>query len=195
MAFNGFFSHIRKSTLSLLVLLVIVLLAMQVSNILVRKVDISITSLFRPASASRLLMSMDGFLYEQLTRDAVPWQMQARHADLYENREALLQTVEIVLDTENKQRVTLTGDEGTLNTANGNASIKRLEHDVRLVTSDGYLLTTPSLRWVSAEHVIKTNDPFKLLGSNIYLEGKGLTASTGLHAMTVNEHVKAILQE
>jgi hypothetical protein len=56
-------------------------------------------------------------------------------------------------------------------------------------------MTTPSLLWESAERHVRTSDPFKLLGSRIYLEGKGLSADTALREIAVSNHVKAVLQE
>ena len=81
------------------------------------------------------------------------------------------------------------------NTATGNASIRRLAREVRISTSDGYLLTTDSLFWKAGDRLVWTSDPFKLLGSEIYLEGVGITANVGMRSIVVKKHVKAILQK
>jgi lipopolysaccharide export system protein LptC len=57
------------------------------------------------------------------------------------------------------------------------------------------ILTTDSLIWKASERLVQTTDPFKLLGSEIYLEGRGLTANIDLHEIVVNNNVKAVLQE
>lgn len=181
-----------------LVILTIILIASGLiagGILLFRRADIAVPSFLRPVSASRLLMSMDGFRFAQLEGGTVPWRMEARHADLYENKEARLREIEIVFRGADGRTVTLLGDEGTLDTASGNAAIRRGNRDVRVVTSDGYLMTTSSLVWESDERLVRTDDPFKLLGRSIYLEGKGISADTELRTIEVNGNVKAVLQE
>ena len=82
-----------------------------------------------------------------------------------------------------------------MDTGSGNASIRRDTQEVRIVTSDGYLLTTNSLFWKAGERQVWTSDPFKLLGSEIYLEGVGITANVDMRTIVVKNNVKAVLQE
>lgn len=151
--------------------------------------------IFRPLSQSRLLMSMDGFRFAQFEKGAVVWRMAAQQADLYESKEARLRMIEVDFKGDGLRRLTLIGDAGTLNTVTGDASISRGASDVRVLTSDGYLLTTASLLWSASESLVSTPEAFKLLGSAIYLEGKGFSANTDLQQITVKKNVKAVLQE
>ncbi len=157
--------------------------------------DVSMPSLFQPSSGMRLLMSMEEFKFVQSENGRVSWRMNARNADLYENKEAQLTELEIVFSNPDNRGATLLGDTGTLETSSGNASIRRAAKDVRITTTDGYLLTTNSLFWKAGERLIWTSDPFKLLGSEIYLEGVGMTANVDLRTIAVKNNVKAILQE
>jgi LPS export ABC transporter protein LptC len=157
--------------------------------------EISMPSLFQPPSGTRLLMSMEGFRFVQSENGRASWRMNARIADLYENKEAQLKDLEIIFSNPDNREATLLGDTGTLETSNGNASIRRIAKDVRITTSDGYLLTTNSLFWKAGERLIWTSDPFKLLGSEIYLEGVGMTANVFMRTIAVKKNVKAILQE
>lgn len=157
--------------------------------------DISVPSLFQPPSGIRLLMSMDGFRFSQSENGRVSWRMNARNADLYENKEAQLKDMEIVFENPDNREATLLGDTGILDTASGNASIRRSTRDVSIATNDGYLMTTNSLFWKAGERVVWTSDPFKLLGSEIYLEGVGITANVDMRTIVVKNNVKAVLQE
>ncbi len=157
--------------------------------------DVSMPLLFQPSSGMRLIMSMEEFKFVQSENGRVSWRMSARNADLYENKEAQLKNMEIVFSNPDSREATLLGDSGTLDTSNGNASIRRTASDVRITTSDGYLLTTNSLFWKAGERLIWTSDPFKLLGSEIYLEGVGMSANVDMRTITVKNNVKAILQE
>ncbi len=160
-----------------------------------RGADMTMPSLFQPAPGTRRLMSMEGFRFTQSEHGRISWRMHARQADLYESKEARLKDLEITFFTPDNREGTLTGDAGTMDTATGNASISSVSREVRVVTSDGYLLTTNSLFWNAGERLVRTPAPFKLLGSEIYLEGKGLSANLDTHTIVVNSNVKAVLQE
>ncbi len=166
-----------------------------VGHLIIRGKEISMPSLFQPPSGIRLIMSMDGFRFAQSENGRVSWRMNARNADLYENKEAHLKDMEIVFENPDNREATLIGDTGVLDTASGNASIRRDTSDVIITTSDGYRLTTNSLNWKAGERLVRTSDPFKLVGSEIYLEGTGITANVNMRTIVVKSNVKAVLQE
>lgn len=157
--------------------------------------DVGVPGFFRPPPGERLLMSMEGFQLTQSEHGAVAWSMHATQADLFESKQARLQDIEIIYTSEERGAVVLKGELGTLDTTSGDATIRGRTGDVRVVTNDGYLLTTPSLSWTGVKKVMKTPDPFKLLGPKIYLEGRGLTARMDSHTVVVEKDVKAVLQE
>jgi LPS export ABC transporter protein LptC len=165
------------------------------SYLLMRGTDITMPSLFHPAPGARLMMSMDGFRFTQSQNGSVSWRMDARSADLYDNKEAQLQDVKIVYTSPENREATILGEKGTLDTPSGNASLRRVTREVRVITSDGYLLTADSLFWKAGERIVWTSDPFKLLGSEIYLEGTGISANVDLRTILVKNDVKAVLQE
>lgn len=163
--------------------------------LLLQGTEITVPVLFRPAPGPRLLMSMDGFRFTQSEKGRVSWLMNARSADLYENKEAKLKEIEILFSNPGKKEAVLRGETAIMDTTSGNASIRRGTREVRIITSDGYLLTTDSLFWKAGERLVWTADPFKLLGSEIYLEGVGLSANVDLRTIVVKDNVKAVLQE
>jgi LPS export ABC transporter protein LptC len=163
--------------------------------VLLRGADITMPTLFNPVPGERLLMSMEGFRFAQSENGRVSWRMNARSANLYASKEAQLKDIEIVFITPDKKEAALIGDVGIMDTVTGNASVRRDSHEVRVVTSDGYLLTTDSLTWKASDRLVLTPDPFKVLGSEIYLEGRGLTANLDMRMIVVNNNVKAVLQE
>jgi LPS export ABC transporter protein LptC len=163
--------------------------------LLVRGRDTSLPLVLQPSTGVRLLMRMEGFRFAQSENGRVSWRMQAKSADLFENKEAQLKEMEIVFKNPENREATLLGDTGTLDTASGNATIRGGSREVRIVTSDGYLLTTDSLNWKAGERLVWTADPVKLLGKEIYLEGVGITANVDLRTLVVKDNVKAVLQE
>lgn len=165
------------------------------SYFLLQGTEIAVPVLFHPAPGPRLLMSMDGFRFTKSEKGRVSWLMNARSADLYENKEAQLKEIEILFNNPNNKEAVLRGATGSMDTTSGNASIHRGTREVRIITSDGYLLTTDSLYWKAGQRLVWTTDPFKLLGSEIYLEGVGLSANVDLRTVVVKDNVKAVLQE
>lgn len=162
---------------------------------LLRETDFSVPDLFRPAPGKRLLISMEGFRFAQSEDGRVPWRINAARTELFESREARLKDVEILFLEEEGRTVVLRGDTGTMDTVKGNATIRRGAREVRIVTSDGYLMTTDTIHWRADERVVRTPDPFKVLGKEIYLEGKGFSADVDMRKMLVESNVKAVLQE
>lgn len=162
---------------------------------LLRTSDVSFPSLLQPTGGARLFMSTEGFRFTQSENGQVAWRMYARKADLFENKEAKLKNFEITFQSPEQKQAALFGDTGIMDTVTGNASIRGVSNDVRIVTSDGYVLTTNSLYWKAGQKLVSTQDPFKLLGSEIYLEGKGLSANVDMRTIAVNSNVKAVLQE
>lgn len=164
--------------------------------ILFRERDITVPSIFQPAAGEQLLLSMDGFRFSQSTSGKTTWRMVAKKADLYGNKEAKLKEIEITFNSPDESRqAKLLGESGTMDTVTGNASVHRGAKEVSIVTSDGYLLTTNSLFWKAGERLVWTPEPFKLLGSEIYLEGVGLSAYADMRSLVVKNHVMAVLQK
>ncbi len=164
--------------------------------VLFRTGESAVPSLFKPVAEEQLLLSMDGFQFLQSTNGKTTWRMVASNADLYGNKEAKLKEVEITFNSpDGGRQAKLIGETGIMDTATGNASVHRGAKEVRIVTSDGYLLETNSLFWKAGENLVSTPEPFKLLGSEIYLQGVGFTANADMRSLVVKNHVMAVLQE
>lgn len=165
------------------------------SYLFLRDADITMPSLFRPAPGKRLFISMDGFRLTQSEDGRVSLRMSAGAADLFENKEARLKEIELVFNNPDGGTAALLGETGVMDMISGNGTIRRGAREVRIITSDGYLMTTNSLFWKARERVIRTEEPFKVLGREIYLEGKGFSADVDMRKILVDSNVKAVLQE
>ncbi len=175
--------------------ILVLIVALYSAYVLLRGTDRVMPALFQPPAGNRLLMSMEGFRFVETENGRVSWRMIAGSADLYESKEAQLKNVEITFVAPDSREARLLGEVATLDTVTGDASIRRGIREVRIVTSEGYLLTTNSLFWRAGERILRTADPFKLLGSELYLEGQGLSGNADMLTIEVDQHVKAVLQE
>jgi len=165
------------------------------SYLFLRDADITMPSLFSPATGKRLFISMDGFRLTQSEGGRVSLRVQAGKAELFENKEAQLKDIELIFNNPDGRTAALIGETGVMDMISGNGTVRRGAREVRIITSDGYLMTTDSLLWKAKERVIRTADPFKVLGKEIYLEGKGFSADVDMRKMLVDSNVKAVLQE
>jgi len=187
--------QVIKGTLKALAALLILGAVFYGAFRLMNNVELAIPSVLKPSSGKRLLMSMEGFKFVQVEENKVMWRLHARNADLYESKEAQLKDLEIAFIGQDGRQVSLLGEKGTLDTVSGDASIRRGAREVRIVTEDGYLLTTDSLVWHAGERVLLAPGLFKLLGSELYLEGRRFSANTDMRKIEVQGNVKAVLQE
>jgi len=184
-----------RGIITALGVLLVLIAALYGAYALLRSTDLATPTPLQPASGSRLLMSMKGFRFVATENGRVSWRMVAGSADLYESKEAQLKNIEITFVSPDNREARLLGDVATLDTVTGDASIRRGVREVRIVTSEGYLLTTNSLFWRAGQRIVRTADPFKLLGSELYLEGQGFSGNADMRTIEVDEHVKAVLQE
>jgi LPS export ABC transporter protein LptC len=187
--------NVDRGIITALGVFLVLMAALYGAYALLRGTDLTMPTLFQPASGTRLLMSMEGFRFVETENGNVSWRMIAGSADLYENKEAQLKDVEITFVAPDGREARLLGEVATLDTVTGDASIRRGAREVRIVTSEGYLLTTNSLLWSAGQRIVRTADPFKLLGSELYLEGQGLSGNADMRTIEVDKHVKAVLQE
>lgn len=187
--------NVDRGIITALGVFLVLVAALYGAYALLRSTDLTIPTLLQPESGTRLLMSMEGFRFVETENGRVSWRMVADSADLYENKEAQLKNVEITFVAPDSREARLLGEVATLDTVTGNVSIRRGVREVRIVTSEGYLLTTNSLFWLADQRIVRTADPFKLLGSELYLEGQGLTGNADMLTIEVDGHVKAVLQE
>jgi LPS export ABC transporter protein LptC len=187
--------NIDRGIITALGVLVVLLASLYGAYALLRGTDLAMPTLFSPASGPRLLMSMEGFRFVETENGRVSWRMTAGSADLYESKEAQLKDIEITFFTPDRREARLLGEVATLDTETGDASIRRGVREVKILTSEGYLLTTNSLFWRSGQRTVRTADPFKLIGSELYLEGQGLSGNADMLTIEVDKHVKAVLQE
>ncbi len=151
--------------------------------------------LFQPPPGSRLLMSMEGFRFVETENGRVSWHMTAGSADLYENKEAQLKDIEITFVAPDRREARLLGEvadagHGQRRCFHPARGPRGQDRDQRGLSSDDQFAVLACRPADCAD-----NGPFKLLGSEIYLEGQGLSGNVDMLTIVVDQHVKAVLQE
>ena len=115
------------------------------------------------------------FRFTHTKGDTVQWQVQAQEARVFErDKQAILQTVAVTLFGRQGKELTVTGDEGTLNTETKNFVLANRAEPLVIKTESGYVIYTNHLAWTDQTREIRTQDPVRIVGHGLEVRGRGL---------------------
>jgi len=143
-----------------------------------------------PGSIEQADAKISEFTYTQTKGDVVQWQVQAKYARLFEQeKRALLNVVDVTLYGTTGKELTVSGDEGTLDTATKNFLLTNRIDPLVVETGSGYTIYTNHLVWTDARREIRTNDPVKIVGNGLTVTGRGLLGRLETEEFEVLEDV------
>lgn len=130
------------------------------------------------------------FAFTQTKGDTVQWQVQAQKAKLFErDRRAMLQVVAVTLFGQQGKELTVTGDEGTLNTETKNFVLTNRSEPLKISTQSGYVIYTNHLAWTDQTRELRTQDPVRIVGHGLEVTGRGLLGHLDTEEFEVLEDV------
>ncbi len=118
------------------------------------------------------------------------WIFRARAAQIYEKINlAKAQDIEMIYLKNGKAQSTLTAKKGLLNTKTNHMEAR---DRVKMVSSDGVVLTTEKLDWDQSRERIYTNQPVRVERQDSILTGIGLEADSELRHLEIlaKVHIK-----
>ena len=131
------------------------------------------------------------FTYTQTKGDIVQWKVQAEQARLFEkDSHAILNNVQITLYGKEGQELTLSGDEGMLDTQTKNFQLSNRTTPIVVETQSGYTIQTNHLTWTDARHEIQTADHVTINGHGLQVTGMGLLGKLDIEEFQVLEDVR-----
>lgn len=134
--------------------------------------------------------TISNFTFTQTKGAAVQWQVQAQQARLFEQeKRALLQTVAVTLFGQRGKELTVTGEEGTLDTATKNFMLANRTAPLVVETTNGYIIYTNHLVWTDQTREIRTEDPVRIVGHGLEVRGRGLLGHLDTEEFEVLEDV------
>lgn len=134
------------------------------------------------------------FTYTQTKGDIVQWKVQAEQARLYEkDSRAVLNNVQVTLYGNQGQELTLSGDEGTLDTQTKNFQLSNRMTPIVVETQSGYTIQTNHLMWTDARHEIQTGDHVTINGNGLQVTGTGLLGKMDIEEFQVLDDVRVDL--
>nr|AEI30646.1 protein containing DUF1239 [uncultured microorganism] len=114
------------------------------------------------------------------------WDIRAQSAAFASSGEASLSKVEINLYKEGKKVITVRSDKGVYDKASQSVV---LEGNVFGLTNEGQSFSTRRLEWDAARGKISTQDPVKITGNNVIINGRGLEFSSDLKKIVLKKNV------
>ena len=134
--------------------------------------------------------TISNFTFTQTKGAAVQWQVQAQQAHLFEqDKRALLRTVAVTLFGQQGKELTVTGEEGTLDTATKNFILANRTTPLVVETMSGYIIYTNHLAWTDQTREIRTQDPVRIVGHGLEVRGRGLLGHLDTEEFEVLEDV------
>lgn len=175
---------VRRGLLALSVVLACFLAYLLVTN------STSIPTPTASGSMDTADATISQFTFTQTKGDAVQWQVQAQEARLFEkDRRAMLQIVAVTLFGQHGKELTVTGDEGTLNTDTKNFVLANRSEPLVVHTESGYVIYTNHLAWTDQTREIRTQDPVRIIGHGLEVTGRGLLGHLDTEEFEVLEDV------
>ena len=148
--------------------------------------QVSVPSLPQAADAG-----LQGFSFVQSKDGRVSWKIQAKQAQVFDaDAKAVLNDVQVTLLGTDGVTMTVTGDEGTINTASKDFVISKRSGDLALVFNSGYTIYTPRVIWDNERHRIWTDEPVRIAGSTLMATGRGMDAFLATQEMRIRRDVR-----
>jgi LPS export ABC transporter protein LptC len=177
---------VRGGLLALSVMLACILAYLLVTN----STKVSTPTTAAPGSMDKADATISQFAFTQTKGDLVQWQVQAQEARLFErDRRAMLQAVAVTLFGQQGKELTVTGDEGTLNTETKNFVLSNRSEPLAIHTESGYVIYTNHLAWTDQTRELRTQDPVRIVGHGLEVTGRGLLGHLDTEEFEILEDV------
>jgi len=134
------------------------------------------------------------FTFTQSKGDVVQWQVQAKQARLFEReKRALLTGVDVTLFGVKGKELTLSGEEGTLDTATKNFVLANRSDPLVVQIGSGYTIYTNHLVWTDDAKEIRTDDRVRIVGHGLEVTGRGMRGRMESEEFQILEDVHVAL--
>ncbi len=141
-------------------------------------------------------MTMDNFHFTQTGKGKIDWEVKSGKARLFKKEnKAVLENVEAVFTTSQGIRLELKGDEGLFNTESHDVFIRKKNHEIKIISSNGYTMTTDSLSWDNKKRVVATDDFVLIEGKDLRIKGKGFRINAVSQELEVLSDVEAVIKK
>ncbi|MBI5042464.1 MAG: LPS export ABC transporter periplasmic protein LptC [Nitrospirae bacterium] len=141
-------------------------------------------------------MTMDNFHFTQTGKGKIDWEVKAAKARLFKKEnKAVLEDIEAVFTTSEGIRLELKGDEGLFNTESHDIYIRKKNNDIKVTSSNGYIMTTDSLSWDNKKRIVATDAQVLIEGKEASIKGRGFRINAVSQELEVLSDVEAVIKK
>ncbi|MCP9449531.1 MAG: LPS export ABC transporter periplasmic protein LptC [Nitrospira sp.] len=134
------------------------------------------------------------FVFTQSNKDDVEWKITAKQARLFEQeKQALLNDVDVTLYGENGRELTVSGEEGTFHIATKSFTLSNKETPLVVETRGGYTIYTNHVAWANDRKEVSTRDPIRIVGQGVEVTGRGFLGKLDVEEFEVLDDVRVAL--
>ena len=137
--------------------------------------------------------TIENVRYSGSKGDEREWELEADRAEHTKDSDLIVLTmVKFLYFTDNKLISTLTGKEGTYSESTGDI---RIRGNVKVVSTEGYRLSTEALDYSTETKLVTTDERVKISTDGLVITGKGLEMDVDGGKITVLKDVTTILTD
>lgn len=136
-------------------------------------------------------LSLEEIHYIETKGDKKEWELWAKSGQHFRQDDyTTLQDLTVTFYAEEGRIVTLRGDKGSMK---GRNEIE-VQGDVVITSSDGYRVTTNSLRYEEEKRCIFTEDPITLEGKGLQVKGVGVVVDLTTQKLRILRKVQTVIE-
>ena len=136
-------------------------------------------------------LSLEEIHYVETKGDKKEWELRAKSGQHFRQEDyTTLQDLTVTFYAEEGRIITLRGDEGSMK---GRKEIE-VRGDVVITSSDGYRVTTDSLRYEEEQQRISTEDPITLQGKGLQVKGVGVVVDLKTQKLFILRKVQTVIE-
>jgi LPS export ABC transporter protein LptC len=136
-------------------------------------------------------LSLEEIHYVETKGDKKEWELRAKSGQHFRQEDyTTLQDLTVTFYAEEGRIITLKGDEGSMK---GRKEIE-VRGNVVITSSDGYRVTTDSLRYEAEQQRIFTDDPITLQGKGLQVKGVGVVVDLKTQKLRILRKVQTVLE-
>ena len=136
-------------------------------------------------------LTLEEIHYVETKGDKKEWELRAKSGQHFRQDDyTTLQDLTVIFYAEQGRIITLRGDEGSMK---GRKEIE-VRGNVVITSSDGYRVTTDSLRYEEEKQQIYTEDPIRMEGKGMQVKGVGIVVDLTTKKLSILKKVQTVIK-
>lgn len=141
-------------------------------------------------------IGIQGLFFAQTRMGEIEWAINAKSAEIFESEHlAAFTGVHVLLRTPQGLEISFDGDKGMINTDSHDFKIEKEKDEIKVQMNNGYTALTRALVWRDQEREISSDQPVRIFGPGLVINGVGMLIRTLSQEFTITQDVHVILQQ